>query len=160
MADKLIAHDTLTNFTAACLQRLGLATADAKLVAETLVASNLRGVDSHGVVRLTHYATRLRNGSIKARPNITVKRTGASTAMVEGDQGMGQLVAVRAMDEAMAGARESGVGAGGARHTTHSGAGAGVVEQATGAARATPPPAAPAPGSSSWRRAPAWSGSR
>ncbi len=133
MADKLIAHDKLTNFTAACLERLGLASSDARLVAETLVASNLRGVDSHGVVRLTHYATRLRNGSVKARPNITVKRTGASTAMVEGDQGMGQLVAVRAMDEAIALARESGVGAVGARNSSHCGACAWFVEQATSA---------------------------
>jgi ureidoglycolate dehydrogenase (NAD+) len=85
------------------------------------------------VVRLTHYATRLRNGSIKARPNITVKRTGASTAMVEGDQGMGQLVAVRAMDEAIALARESGVGAVGARNSSHCGACAWFVEQATSA---------------------------
>jgi ureidoglycolate dehydrogenase (NAD+) len=133
MADRLIAHDKLTTFTAACLERLGLAPADAQLVAETLVASNLRGVDSHGVVRLTHYATRLRNGSIKARPSITVTRTGASTAMVEGDQGMGQLVAVRAMDEAIALARESGVGAVGARNSSHCGACAWFVEQATSA---------------------------
>ena len=50
------------------LEKLGLAPADARLVAETLVESNLRGVDSHGVVRLPHYATRLRNGTVKARP--------------------------------------------------------------------------------------------
>jgi len=133
MADKLIAHDKLTEFTAGCLERLGLRPKDARLVAETLVASNLRGVDSHGVVRLTHYATRLRNGSIKAQPNITVKQTGASTAMVEGDQGMGQLVAVRAMDEAIALARESGVGAVGARNSSHCGACAWFVEQAANA---------------------------
>ena len=64
-------------------------------------AANLRGVDSHGVVRLPHYATRLRNGTVKARPNITARRTGPSAAVVEGDAGMGQLVAVRAMQEAI-----------------------------------------------------------
>jgi len=130
MADKLIVHDKLTAFTAACFEKLGLAPADARLVAETLVESNLRGVDSHGVVRLPHYATRLRKGSIKPRPSITVKRTGPATAMVEGDAGMGQLVAVRAMNEAIALARESGVGAVGARNSSHCGAMAYFVEMA------------------------------
>jgi ureidoglycolate dehydrogenase (NAD+) len=130
MPDRLIAPERLTAFTAACLEKLGLTEADARLVAETLVAANLRGVDSHGVVRLPHYATRLRNGTIKAKPNIKVERTGASTAMVEGDAGMGQLVAVRAMNEAIALARESGVGAVGAKNSSHCGAMAWFVEQA------------------------------
>lgn len=130
MPDTLIPHTQLTAFTTACFEELGLASADARLVAETLVASNLRGVDSHGVVRLPHYATRLANGSIKPRPNITAARTGPSTAMVEGDAGMGQLVATRAMREAIALARESGVGAVGARNSSHCGACAYYVELA------------------------------
>ena len=130
MADTLIPHEKLTAFTADCLEKLGLRPADARLVAETLVESNLRGVDSHGVVRLPHYATRLRNGSVKARPAISVARTGAATAMVEGDAGMGQLVAVRAMKEAIAIARESGAGVVGARNSSHCGAMAYFVELA------------------------------
>ena len=130
MPDTLIPHDKLSAFTAACLEKLGLPPADARLVAETLVEANLRGVDSHGVVRLPHYATRLRNSTIKPRPSITVKRTGPATAMVEGDAGMGQLVAARAMNEAIALARESGVGAVGARNSSHCGAMAYFVEMA------------------------------
>ena len=130
MGDILLPHEKLTAFTAGCLEKLGLAPADALLVAETLVAANLRGVDSHGVVRLPHYATRLRNGSVRARPAISVERTGAATAMVEGDAGMGQLVAVRAMQEAIALARASGVGAVGAKNSSHCGAMAHFVEMA------------------------------
>lgn len=130
MSEKLIACQKLTAFAAACLEKLGLSKGDAHLVADTLVAANLRGVDSHGVVRLPHYATRLRNGTVKARPGIRVRRTGASSAMVEGDAGMGQLVAVRAMKEAIALARESGVGAVGARNSSHCGACAYFVELA------------------------------
>lgn len=126
----LVPHDRLISFTAACLGKLGLASADARLVAETLVAANLRGVDSHGVVRLPHYATRLRNGTVKARPQITARRTGASAATVEGDAGMGQLVAERAMREAIALARETGVGAVVARNSSHCGACAWFVEMA------------------------------
>ena len=126
----LVPAEKLVSFTAACLEKLGLLAADARLVAETLVAANLRGVDSHGVVRLPHYATRLRNGTVRARPNITARRTGPSAALVEGDAGMGQLVAARAMNEAIALARESGTGAVVARNSSHCGACAWFVEMA------------------------------
>jgi ureidoglycolate dehydrogenase (NAD+) len=125
-----VPHGKLTGFAAACLEALGLAAADARLVAHTLVESNLRGVDSHGVVRLPHYAKRLRNGTVKARPQISVRRTGPSTAMVEGDAGMGQLVAARAMQEAISLATRTGVGAVGARNSSHCGACAYFVELA------------------------------
>jgi ureidoglycolate dehydrogenase (NAD+) len=130
MRETLVPREPLEKFTAECLERLGLQSADARLVAQTLIAANLRGVDSHGVVRLPHYATRLRNGSVKARPNMTVKRTAPSAAVVEGDAGMGQLVAVRAMQEAISLARETGVGAAVARNSSHCGACAWFVEMA------------------------------
>ena len=130
MRETLVPHGKLTDFAAHCLEKLDLAAADARLVAETLVASNLRGVDSHGVVRLPHYATRLRNGTVKPRPSIAVQRTGPSAAAVEGDAGMGQLVAVRAMQEAISLARDNGVGAVVARNSSHCGACAWFVEMA------------------------------
>jgi ureidoglycolate dehydrogenase (NAD+) len=130
MRETLVPHEKLADFAARCLEKLGLAAADARLVAQTLVASNLRGVDSHGVVRLPHYATRLRNGTVKARPGIAVLRTGPSAAVVEGDAGMGQLVATRAMQEAISLARASGVGAVVARNSSHCGACAWFVELA------------------------------
>jgi ureidoglycolate dehydrogenase (NAD+) len=129
----LVPDGKLVSFTAACLEKLGLASADARFVAETLVAANLRGVDSHGVVRLPHYAARLRNGTVKARPRISARRTGPSAAVVEGDAGMGQLVAARAMQEAISLARESGAGAVVARNSSHCGACAWFVEMATSA---------------------------
>jgi ureidoglycolate dehydrogenase (NAD+) len=130
MREMVVPHQRLASFTAACLEKLGLQAADAGLVAETLVAANLRGVDSHGVVRLPHYATRLRNGTVKPRPNITARRTGPSAAVVEGDAGMGQLVAVRAMQEAIFLAKESGTGAVVARNSSHCGACAYFVDLA------------------------------
>jgi len=130
MSEMRVPHDRLTSFTAACLEELGLEAANARFVADTLVAANLRGVDSHGVVRLPHYATRLRNGTVKARPNITAQRTAPSAAVVEGDAGMGQLVARRAMNEAINLSRETGVGAVVARNSSHCGACAWFVEMA------------------------------
>ena len=130
MSEMRVPHDRLTSFTTDCLEKLGLEAAAARLVAETLVAANLRGVDSHGVVRLPHYATRLRNGTVNARPNITLRKTGPSAALVEGDRGMGQLVASRAMNEAIALAGQTGVGAVVARNSSHCGACAWFVEMA------------------------------
>jgi ureidoglycolate dehydrogenase (NAD+) len=130
MSETRVPRERLERFTAECLERLGLQGADARLVAQTLVAANLRGVDSHGVVRLPHYATRLRNGSVKPRPHITARRTGPSSAVIEGDAGMGQLVAVRAMQEAISLAKETGVGAVVARNSSHCGACAWFVEMA------------------------------
>jgi ureidoglycolate dehydrogenase (NAD+) len=130
VSETSVAAGELTGFAAACLEKLGLAASDARLIAETLVESNLRGVDSHGVVRLPHYAMRLRNGTVKARPRISVRRTGPSTAVVDGDAGMGQLVAVAAMREAIALAGETGVGAVSARNSSHCGACAYFVELA------------------------------
>jgi ureidoglycolate dehydrogenase (NAD+) len=130
MRETVVPQQRLESFTAACLEQLGLEAADARLVAATLVAANLRGVDSHGVVRLPHYARRLRNGSVKARPKIEVQRSGPSAAVVEGDAGMGQLVAAKAMQEAIALAKQSGVGAVTARNSSHCGACAWFVEMA------------------------------
>jgi ureidoglycolate dehydrogenase (NAD+) len=130
MRETAVPRERLVTFTAECLEKLGLQSADARLVSQTLVAANLRGVDSHGVVRLPHYATRLRNGSVKARPRISARRTGPSTAVVEGDAGMGQLVATRAMQEAISLSRETGVGAVIARNSSHCGACAWFVEMA------------------------------
>jgi ureidoglycolate dehydrogenase (NAD+) len=126
----LVSHTKLVSFSAQCLEKLGLEAAHASFVAETLVAANLRGVDSHGVVRLPHYATRLRNGTVKARPNITARRTAPSSAVVEGDAGMGQLVAARAMNEAIRLSKETGAGAVVARNSSHCGACAWFVEMA------------------------------
>src|SRR5260221_1537758 len=130
MSERLVPQQKLVSLCAACLEKLGLAAPDANLVAQTLVAANLRGVDSHGVVRLPHYATRLRNGSVKPEPDITLRCTGASAAIVEGDAGMGQLVATRAMQEAILLAKASGVGAVVARNSSHCGACAWFVEMA------------------------------
>jgi ureidoglycolate dehydrogenase (NAD+) len=68
---------------------------------------------------------------VKPRPNIAVRRTGPSAAIVEGDAGMGQLVAVRAMQEAISLAKQNGVGAVVARNSSHCGACAYFVELAT-----------------------------
>ena len=115
-AERLIAWGT------ACLRAAGVAEADARLVADSLVQTNLWGIDSHGIARLTHYLNRIVHGSINAAPNIVVTHTGPCTAQVAGDQGLGIVVAHRAMEVAIEQARAQGIGAVGVSDSSHCGA--------------------------------------
>ncbi|MEO8411665.1 MAG: Ldh family oxidoreductase [Propionivibrio sp.] len=112
----------LTAWGVACLRAAGVSEADAQCVADSLVQTSLWGIDSHGIARLPHYLERLARGSIKARPEVVVKETGASTAQVHGGHGQGILVAHRANAVAIELARQTGVGAVGVSDSSHCGA--------------------------------------
>ncbi|MDH4060704.1 MAG: Ldh family oxidoreductase [Aquincola sp.] len=114
-----------------CLAAAGMTDVDAAQLAASLVQTSLWGIDSHGIALLPHYLDRLANGTIRARPAVVVRRTAPATAMVEADQGHGIVIAHRAMDEAIAIAREQGVGAVGVRDSSHCGAIGLYARQAT-----------------------------
>lgn len=112
----------LRSFCASVFERFGLPPADAAIVADALVLADLRGVDSHGVTRLRLYTDRLRRGLVNPAPAICLEGDpNAATARMDGDHGMGQVIGVRAMDEAMARARAHGVGVISVRRSTHFG---------------------------------------
>jgi ureidoglycolate dehydrogenase (NAD+) len=114
--------DALRDWSVACLRAVDLPPDDAMQVATSLVQTSLWGIDSHGIARLPDYLDRLRRGSTRARPTITVTRTGPATAQVDGGKGHGIVVAHRANGVAMDLARESGVGAVGVHDSSHCGA--------------------------------------
>ncbi|WP_157268393.1 Ldh family oxidoreductase [Azohydromonas aeria] len=114
--------DALRAWGRACLQAMDVPEADARCVADALVQTSLWGVDSHGIARLPHYLSRLQAGSVKARPAIRDEVTGAGTAQVHGDRGLGIVVADHANRLAMRLAREAGVGAVGVSDSSHCGA--------------------------------------
>jgi ureidoglycolate dehydrogenase (NAD+) len=114
--------ETLRAWAGRCFAAAGMPDADATLLAKSLVQTSLWGIDSHGVALLPHYLDRLDNGTIRARPQLRVQRTAAATALIDADQGHGIVVAHRAMAEAVAIAREHGVGAVGVRDSSHCGA--------------------------------------
>jgi ureidoglycolate dehydrogenase (NAD+) len=100
----------------------GLLTADAELVTDTLVESNLRGIDSHGIARLPHYLKRLQGGSIHPRPQMTLEDLGPATARLDANHALGQLAMNRATDEAIRLARNSGAGWVAVNNSSHCGA--------------------------------------
>src|SRR5689334_10946263 len=94
---------------------------DAARVAELMTEADLTGADAHGVFRLPQYVKRVEAGGLNRRPNITVDRTAAATALVDGDNGFGHLVMSRAAETAVAMAREAGIGWAGVRRSNHAG---------------------------------------
>jgi LDH2 family malate/lactate/ureidoglycolate dehydrogenase len=90
----------------------------------------LRGVSSHGITRIPVYVKRLRLGLLNARPNIVVTSNSPATAHVDGDNGMGAVVATKAMDIAVHLAQENGVGLVTVYHSNHFGMAARYVKQA------------------------------
>jgi LDH2 family malate/lactate/ureidoglycolate dehydrogenase len=120
----------LSAFCVACFERLGLAAADAQLTADNLIFANLRGVDSHGVIRLKVYAERLSAGGFKRDPRPQVVRDGESSALIDAQHGMGQVAATAAMKLATDKARKTGVGVITVRNSNHFGASAFYALQA------------------------------
>jgi LDH2 family malate/lactate/ureidoglycolate dehydrogenase len=121
---KRIDHCKLTRLVARAFEQLGVPADDAEIAAKILVAADLRGVDTHGVIRFSPnawYVKWLTEGSMTARPNLRVISESASTALVDGDRGMGMVIGQRAMEIAIRKARESGLGTVGVRNSRHYG---------------------------------------
>src|SRR4051794_5560901 len=112
----------ISGLIADCMGKAGLPAADAAKVAELMAEADLTGADAHGVFRLPQYVRRLRGGGINPTADIRVEKTAAATALVDGDNGMGHLVMVRAAETAVELARACGVGWVGARRSNHAGA--------------------------------------
>lgn len=89
---------------------MGCSSADAKLAAETLLSADLRGIDSHGVARLSGYIRLWEVGRIKADPRVSIIHESPSTAVVDGDGGLGLVVAPFAMQLAIQKAESAGTG--------------------------------------------------
>jgi len=117
-----VPRERLAAWALACLEKVGVPHDEAKLVAESLVQTSVWGIDSHGVLRLTHYLRRMTIGSIKAASTPVVLRTGPVTAQVHGEDGLGIVHATLAMEEAIDMAKRSGVGVVGVGHSSHCGA--------------------------------------
>jgi len=115
----------LMRVTTAVLEAAGLTREHAATVAEGLVQAELRGQGSHGVSRLLDiYVRRLRLRAVNPRPQVRVVRRVGSTAVVDGDNGPGQIVGQYAMRLAIELAEEHGSGWVVVRHSTHYGAAA------------------------------------
>ena len=114
-------HTLLQQFSVDIFKKIGCSSADAIRAAEVLASADLRGVDSHGIARLAGYVRLWDKQRINARPAIRVVHETPSTAVVDGDAGLGLVVAPYAMQVAINKARSAGTGWVSVRHSNHFG---------------------------------------
>jgi LDH2 family malate/lactate/ureidoglycolate dehydrogenase len=108
-------------FARSLLQAHGVPPKDAAVIAGCLVSADLRGVDTHGLCRLPIYLERVRKGLINPKPELKPERITPAAAALDGQNGFGFVVGTRAMQGAIAMAREFGIGVVAARRSTHFG---------------------------------------
>ena len=132
-SDNRVDHQKLKRFVGSAFEKLGVPKDDAEIAATVLVMADLRGVDTHGVLRFsptTWYVKWLREGSMTPTPNIHVVSESGSTALMDGDAGMGMVIGHRAMELAIHKAKETGVAMVGVCNSRHFGMSAYYAMQA------------------------------
>ena len=120
----------LETFITAALNSLGIPENDANDCARLMVASDRSGFHTHGIFRLAQYVKRIKAGGINVKPNITIVNEAPATALIDGDNAMGHLVAEFSMNVATQKAGETGCAWVGVRHSNHAGAAATYVAMA------------------------------
>ena len=109
-------------FIARALEAEKVPPADAKIIANLMVQSDLVGADGHGIFRLPAYLKRIRAGGVNLQPNIHVEREQGATALINGDNGLGHLVMNRAVELALEKVKQHSVCWIGSHYGNHSGA--------------------------------------
>ncbi len=103
---------------------------EANIVADVLIHANLRGVDSHGAMKTEHYVKRIQEGGLNIDSNPKVEKSSNTTAVYDGDNGFGHVIAKKSMDFAIQMAKEHGIGVVGVKRSSHCGALSYFVKQA------------------------------
>jgi len=114
-------YDYLYQFTYSVFKKIGCSDEHANTATKALLSADARGIDSHGVARLTGYIRLWEVGRINATPNIKIVYETPSTAVVDGDAGLGLVVAPFAMQVAIDKAKNVGTGWVSVRNSNHFG---------------------------------------
>ncbi|MEP6873129.1 MAG: Ldh family oxidoreductase [Burkholderiales bacterium] len=111
----------LIDFATAVYTHAGVAELDARLIADSLVQADLWGHQSHGVLRLGWYLARLQSGAMHAKTTPEFVMDNGTVAVIDGHDGIGQVLAAFAAREAIRRAKQHGIGAIGVRNSNHFG---------------------------------------
>ncbi len=122
MPETRVAAQELEAFAAAIFEKVGLSPEDAATEAHVLVWANLRGIDSHGVLRIPQYVASVERGGMNPHAHIRIERETPAVLLIEADHAFGPVVTTLAMRCAIAKAAQVGVGWAVIRNTTHQGA--------------------------------------
>ncbi|MCU0391164.1 MAG: Ldh family oxidoreductase [Thermoflexibacter sp.] len=118
---EIFSYETLKKFSIQVFLRMGCPKEQAELAADALVAADIRGIDSHGVARLSGYVRLWEAKRINAKPDIRIVHQTPSTATIDGDAGLGLVVAPKAMEIAIEKAKIAGTGWVAVRNSNHFG---------------------------------------
>jgi len=114
--------DSLENFMVDVFIGIGVPEEDARICADVLITSDKRGIDSHGIGRLKPiYYDRIKAGIQSPKTEIEIVQDGPTTAVIDGHNGMGQVIAKRSMTLAIEKAKKMGLGMVAVRNSTHYG---------------------------------------
>ncbi len=117
----VFAYEELLTFSKSVFLQIGCSDKDASTAATALLAADLRGIDSHGVARLSGYVRLWEAGRVNTKPNIKVVHETPSTAVVDGDAGLGLVVAPAAMAIVIEKAKKAGTGWVSVKNSNHFG---------------------------------------
>jgi LDH2 family malate/lactate/ureidoglycolate dehydrogenase len=120
-ATQLVPVSDLREFSVRSFTKSGLSKKYAEWMSDPLVQSELRGVGSHGIVRLPFYCQRLLVKGTNPKPKVKVVRSKPSALLIDGDNGLGQIIGIQAMEKVIARAKRQGVCFAGVRNSCHFG---------------------------------------
>jgi ureidoglycolate dehydrogenase (NAD+) len=123
-------EDALKALVVKRLREAGMPESQAVVVADVLVYADLRGVYSHGVMRVEHYAARIRAGGMNLRPLFRIERLKPSIGLVDAQGAAGHVMTTYATDQALQIAAEQGLAMVGVKNNSHCGALAYYVQRA------------------------------
>jgi LDH2 family malate/lactate/ureidoglycolate dehydrogenase len=123
MGTAYYAVERLQRFVQEVLTNMGVRADHAKTCAIRMIEADLRGMHGHGVFRLPGYVQRIQEGGYNLEPQIRIDRETAVSGLVDGDNGLGQVVVTYAVESAVRKAKESGLAWMGIRNSNHAGAG-------------------------------------
>ena len=116
-----VAPDRLHAWIRRAFERMGVPPDDAEVAATTLLAADVRGVESHGVARLPYYHAKIVAGTMDPAAELTVERESAATLVLDSHSGIGLVHAARAMARTVAKAEAGGLCMTTVRHANHFG---------------------------------------
>ncbi len=120
--ERRVAQDELARIVSAIFEASGMSAVDAALLTRTLVVSDLRGIHSHGVLRVPEYVAKLTIGGVDPRGRPRIVRERGATISIDGGNSMGQIAGTFAMERVIERARTTGVAAAALRGSNHCGA--------------------------------------
>jgi len=121
MTDPIFTYELLKDFSFSIFKKIGCTDEEAELATEVLLKADLRGIDSHGIARLSGYVRLWDKKRVNSQPAIRITHESPSTAVVDGDSGLGLVVAPRAMEIAIKKAQVAGTGWVAVKNSNHFG---------------------------------------